>query len=185
MARIPTVTPNNFSESEKPEVERFLGKRGVFPDVGPYSVMLHIPAVAEKVDWLRRYLRDEPSLPQPVQELVMITVAREMDCVYIWHAHSVTARKNGVSGDVVDNMRDKRPITGLPADQQAALDYTRELLRNRRVSKATFDKASACFGQRGTLTLTNLIACYAVLAYNMNAYEVGAPAGGSEPPLPV
>ena len=185
MARIPLVTPDQFSEAEKPAVERFLGTRGVFPHEGPYSTMLHIPAVAEKVDSLRRYLRDEATLPQKVQELVMITVAREMNCTYIWHAHAAAARKNGVSGEVIDNIREKRPDAGLSEDEQAGVDYARELLRNHKVSKPVFDKASASFGQRGTLALTNLVACYAVLAYNMNAYEVTAPAGGAEPALPV
>ena len=185
MARIPVVTANNFSASEQPAVENFLKVRGVFPHEGPYSVMLHIPEVADKVDSLRRFLRDEATLAQPLQELVMITVAREMDCPYIWHAHSAAARKIGVRGDIIDNLREKRALTGLAPDQQTAVDYTLELLRNRKVSKPTFDKASAAFGQRGTLALTNLIACYAVLAYNMNAYEVGAPASTGEPALPV
>jgi 2-keto-3-deoxy-L-rhamnonate aldolase RhmA len=42
----------------------------------------------------------------------------------------------------------------------------------------------ARFGQRGTMTLTNLIACYAVLAYNMNTYELEAPAHPTEKALP-
>jgi hypothetical protein len=34
------------------------------------------------------------------------------------------------------------------------------------------------------MTLTNLVACYAVLAYNMNIYELEAPAHATEPALP-
>ena len=115
----------------------------------------------------------------------MLTVAREMDCGYIWYAHAAAARELGVRGDVVDNLREKRAVTGLEADEQAALDFTRELLRERKVSPATFDRASASFGQRGTLTLTNLIGCYATLAYFMNAYELKAPAHPTEKALPV
>lgn len=58
-------------------------------------------------------------------------------------------------------------------------------MRNRKVDTATFDAATAQFGQRGVMTLTNLIACYAVLAYNMNTYELQAPAHATEPALPV
>jgi len=43
-------------------------------------------------------------------------------------------------------------------------DFTRELLR-------------------GTMTLMNLIACYAVLAYNMNTYDLEAPAHLTEQAL--
>jgi 4-carboxymuconolactone decarboxylase len=185
MARIPFVTPADIAPHEQPAFDEFVRTRGAFPDTGPYATMAHLPDIALKVDALRLALRDEASLTQPIQELVMITVAREMDCGYIWHAHAAAARKKGVRGDIIDNLREGRPLNGLDADQQAAVDYTLELLRERKVSRPTFDRASACFGRRGTIALTNLVACYAILAYNMNTYEVTAPAGGAEPALPV
>ena len=185
MARIPFVTPQDIPANEKPAFDRFVESRGSIPAAGPYALMLHMPEVAQRVESLRLCLRDEASLPQKLQELVMITVAREMDCAYIWHAHAAAARQMGVHGETIDNLREKRTLNSLDPDQQAAVDYTRELLRNRKVSKSTFDRASTRLGRRGTLALTNLVACYAVLAYNMNAYELEAPTNAEEPALPV
>ena len=54
----------------------------------------------------------------------------------------------------------------------------------RVVDFTQFEAATARFGQRGTMTLTNLIACYAVLAYNMNTYELEASAHPTEKALP-
>ena len=88
-------------------------------------------------------------------------------------------------GDVVDNIRNKRPLTTLHPDEQVAVDFARELPRNRKVSQPVFDRATTSFGRRGTLTLTNLIASYALLAYNMNSYELEAPAHATERALPV
>jgi hypothetical protein len=51
------------------------------------------------------------------------------------------------------------------------------------VSRSTFDAATAKFSQRGVMTLTNLIATYAVLAYNMTTYELEAPAHATEKAL--
>ena len=185
MARIPFVTANDISESERSAFDAFIQKRGSLPDAGPYALLLHMPELAQRLESLRLCIRDEGSLPQKLQELAMLAVAREMDCAYIWQAHAADARKAGVRDEIVDNIRERRALTGLAPDEQAAVDYTRELLRNRKVSRPTFDRASASFGQRGTLTLTNLIACYAMLAYNMNAYELQAPAHATEPELPV
>lgn len=114
----------------------------------------------------------------------MISVASEMGCAFIWYAHAAAARQIGVRGDVVDSIREKRAPANLTAEEQTVVDFTRELLQNRKVSRATFDAATARFGQRGTMTLTNLIACYAVLAYNMNTYELDAPAHPTEKALP-
>ena len=185
MARIPFVTPNDVPANERPAFDNFVKARGSVPAAGPYALLLHMPELAQRTESLRLCVREEASLPQKIQELVMLTVAREMDCGYIWHAHAAEARKLGVRGDIVDNLREKRDLTGLDKDEQAAVDFARELLRNRKVSRTTFDRASASFGQRGTLTLTNLIAAYAMLAYNMNAYELVAPAHVTEKALPV
>jgi 4-carboxymuconolactone decarboxylase len=183
MARIPLVTRDQVTETEKPAYDAFMLSRANRPNIGPYTLLLHMPELAQRLEALRLYLRDEASLPQKLQELVMISVAREMGCAFIWHAHAAAARQAGVRDDVVDSIREKRPPAGLDPDERIVVDFTRELLQHRKVSRATFDAATARFGQRGTMTLTNLIACYAVLAYNMNTYELEAPAHQTEQAL--
>lgn len=183
MARIPLVTREQIAEKEKPAYDAFMLTRANRPNIGPYSLLLHMPEMAQQLEALRTYLRDEASLPQKVQELAMISVAREMSCAFIWYAHAAAARQAGVRDDIVDNIRERRALANLDPDEQAVVDFTRELLQNRKVSRPTFDAATARFGQRGTMALTNLIACYAVLAYNMNTYELQAPAHPTETAL--
>ena len=183
MARIPLVTRDQIAEKDKPAYDAFMLSRANRPNIGPYTLLLHMPEMAQKLEALRLCLRDEASLSPKLQEIVMISVAREMNCAFIWYAHAAAARKAGVRDDLVDDIRERRPLTNLDADEQAVVDFTRELLRDRKVSRGTFEAATARFGQRGTMTLTNLIACYAVLAYNMNAYELEAPAHVTEKPL--
>ena len=183
MARIPLVTRDQISQKEQPAYDAFMLSRANRPNIGPYSLLLHMPEMAQRLEALRTYLRDEASLPQKLQELVMISVAREMNCAFVWYAHAAEARKAGVRDDIVDSIRERRTLANLGPEEQTAVDFTRELLRNRAVSRPTFDAATARFGQRGTMALTNLIACYAVLAYNMNTYELDAPAHPTEPAL--
>ncbi len=171
MARIPFATHSDIAANERPEYEAFVQERGSAPESGPYALILHMPGVARKLEALRLSLRGEASLPQKVQELVMLTVARELDCPYIWYTHAAAARELGVSREIVDAIREKHMPVGLDTAEQAAVDFARELLRNRRVGQALFDRATASFGQRGTLTLTSLVGCYGVLAYLMDAYS--------------
>jgi len=185
VARIPPATRDDVPEGEKGVYDEFMKSRGNRPNVGPYSLLLHMPEMAQRLEALRTYIRGEASLPQKLQELVMISVAREMDCAFIWYAHAAAARQAGVRDDIVDNIREKKPLTNLDADEMTVVNFTRELLQQRKVSQATFDAAIARFGRRGVMTLTNLVACYAVLAYNMNTYELEAPAHSTEKPLPV
>jgi 4-carboxymuconolactone decarboxylase len=185
VARIPLVTRDDVPEGEKGAYDAFMQSRGNRPMAGPYSLLLHMPEMAQRLEALRLYIRGEASLPQKLQELVMLSVAREMDCAYIWYAHAAAARQAGVRDDIVDNIREKRELTNLDPDEVTVVRFTRELLQNRKVSQPTFEAAMTRFGQRGMMTLTNLIASYAVLAYNMNTYEVEAPAHATEKALPV
>jgi 4-carboxymuconolactone decarboxylase len=184
VARIPPVTRDAVPHQEQAAYDAFSASRGGEPKVGPYSLIAHMPEMAQRLEALRTYLRQEASLSQKLQELVMLTVAREMNCGFIWYAHAAAARQAGVRNDVVDDIREKRAPTNLAPDEQIAVAFARELLQDRKVDKATFDAATARFGQRGVMTLINLVACYAVLAYNMNAYELEAPAHATEPALP-
>ena len=185
MARIPLVTREHIPAQEKAAYDAFMQSRGGRPNVGPYALLAHMPEMAQKLEAWRIALRDEASVPQKLQELVMLTVAREMDCAFIWYAHAAAARQAGVRDDIVDRLRAKQELPALDPAEQTVVQFTRELLQHRRVSQATFEAASKQFGQRGTMTLTNLVACYAALAYNMNTYELEAPAHPTEPALPV
>ncbi|HSF32583.1 MAG TPA: carboxymuconolactone decarboxylase family protein [Candidatus Tectomicrobia bacterium] len=185
MARIPQVTREDVPDAEKSAYDEFMKSRGSRPIAGPYALLLHMPEVAQRLEALRTYIRGEASVPQKLQELVMITVAREMDCAFIWYAHAAVARQAGIRDDIVDHIREKKPLTNLDPDELTVVSFTRELLQNRKVSQPTFEAAMTRFGRRGMITLTNLVACYAVLAYNMNTYELEAPEHPTEKTLPV
>jgi len=183
MARIPLVTREQVADEDRPAYDAFMQSRAGRPNVGPYSLLAHMPEMAQRLEALRLYLRGETRLSPKLQELVMISVAREMGCAFIWYAHAAAAKQAGVRADVVDDIRERRAPKNLDPDEQTVVDFTRELLRDRTVSRPVFEAATARFGQRGTMTLTNLIACYAVLAYNMNTYELEAPAHPTEKAL--
>lgn len=185
VARIPPVTREAIPESEKEAYDAFIQSRGDRPNVGPYSLLMHMPEMAQRLEALRTYIRGQECMPQKLQELVMITVAREMDCAFIWYAHAAAARQAGVRDDIVDRIRDQQALTDLDPDELSVVNFARELLQHRKVSQTAFEAVMTRFGQRGMMTLTNLVACYAVLAYNMNTYELEAPEHATEKALPV
>jgi 4-carboxymuconolactone decarboxylase len=65
------------------------------------------------------------------------------------------------------------------------VEYGREFFRTRRVSQANFDAALAQFGVLGLTELTNLLGCYAMLAFNVNAFGVELPVQRTEEELPI
>ena len=186
MARIPLASRESVPEDQRAAFDAFVQERGSIPQHGPFSVMLHVPELLQRGEHLRAYLRgDLSSLPLPIREFAMIFTAREMDCQFIWNAHAALARQAGVRDDLVNALRDNQPLTDLTPAQEAIVNYGREFFRTRRVSQATFDAAKAQFGIRGLVELTNLLGYYALLAFNLNAFDVGLPETISDPPLPI
>ncbi len=63
--------------------------------------------------------------------------------------------------------------------------YGRESFRTHQVSQATFDAARAQCGVQGLTGLTNLVGCYALPAFNLNAFRAELPAETTEKPLAI
>ncbi len=54
-----------------------------------------------------------------------------------------------------------------------------------RISQTIFDAALAQFGVLGLTELTNLLGCYAMLAFNVNAFGVELPPERTGEALPI
>ncbi len=186
MARIAPANRDTVPADQLGAFDEYVAERGSVPEAGPLSVMINVPELIKRGEHLRAYLRgDESSLPLNIRELGMLVTAREMDCQFIWNAHAAMGRRSGLANDLVDNLRDKKELTGLSAEESAVVNYGREFFRTHKVSQATFDEALSHFGARGLVELTTLMGYYSCLAFNINAFEVGLPAEITEAPLPV
>ena len=185
VARIPTVTRESVPEDQRATFDEFVQQRGSVPTLGPGSIMLNVPEVAKRGLELARYLREDASLSPSIRELAMLTTAREMDCQFIWNAHAPLGRRTGLQAEIVDNLRDKKELTGLAPDEAAVVHYGREFFRTHHVSQATFDAELAQFVVQGLRGLTNLVGCYALPAFNLNAFGAELPAETTEKPLSI
>ena len=161
MSRIPTATRESVPQDQLAAFDEMVSQRGSVPDIGPISVMINVPELARRGEHFRAYIRgDESNLPLNVRELAMILTAREMDCQFIWNAHCAFARQAGLSDELVNNLRDKKDLHTLSAEEAAVVDYGWELFRTRKVSQPVYDGALALFGVQGLMELTNLLGYY-------------------------
>ena len=185
MPRIAPASRDDVPEGQREAFDQFVQERGGIPNTGPLAVMLNAPEMLARGEHMRAYLRGvDCSLSASIRELAMLVTARENDCQFIWNAHAAAGRKAGLADVLVDSLRDKKPLTGLSPEQTAVVEYGREYFRTRRVSQANFDQALGQFGVRGLAELTTLMGYYALLAFNINAFET-LPEAGAEAPLPV
>ena len=185
MARTPTVTRESVPENQRAAFDAIVQERGEVPTGGPGSVMINAPGAAQRALGLALYLRTDTSLEPRIRELAMLLTARENDCQFIWNAHAPPARRAGLRDEIVDSLRDRKELPNPAADEAAVVNYGREFFRTRRVSQDAFDAVLAQFGALGAAELTTLMGCYAMLAFNVNAFGVELPEELTEEPLPI
>src|SRR4029079_17922750 len=131
MARLKRITGKNDVPAEHHAVvDGIIKSRGAV--MGPFTMLLHCPPLAERVMSLGAYVRFEGKLDKRVRTLAAMVVAREFDCVYVWGAQTGQARKHGVPEATISAIREKHS-RGIPPEDAQIVDFTRELIRKHRV----------------------------------------------------
>jgi len=179
MARLPKITnKDQVAAKDHATFDAIAASRGAVQ--GPFTMFMHCPEIAGRVAHLGAYVRFEGGLDMRVRALAAMTVARELDAVYVWGAQTGQARKLGVAESTIAAIRENHS-RGVPAEDAAIVDFTRTLMRKHRVDDASFKALTARFGNSGFIELTGSIGYYAMLAMTVNACELEA-AEGTEVP---
>ena len=147
---------------------------------GPFTMLLHSPELAERVAHLGSLVRFEMELPQKLKELVNLTVAREVDCLFEWSVHAGHARAAGISDECIEAVRERREPPGLTPEEADLRRFTQELLRSHRVSEPTFAAVEKALGATACVELSAFIGYYVLLACVLNSMEV-EPKEGEKP----
>ena len=185
MARLPLVARDMVPEEFRAAFDQLTADTGGTISTGPGSITLNSPAIALLRASPTSYLRFESTCSKRIQELAIITTARAMDCQYVWNAHAPAARREGVSGALVDAIRDNDPLPSMAPDEAAVVAFCQEFYTDHRVSQETFDAAMEQFGTQHLVEITTLMGGYAQIAFILNAFEVDLPEERTEPVLPI
>jgi 4-carboxymuconolactone decarboxylase len=90
-----------------------------------------------------------------------------------------------LNSELVDALRDKKPLPSLKPEEKAAIAYGQEYYRTGHVSKGTFQVAVEQFGVAGLSELTMLMGFCAMLAFNLDAFDIDISDKRTEPMMPV
>lgn len=150
---------------------------------GPGGIRLHSPELSRGLRPANVRLRDPDVIDARTRELAILVTAREHDCQFEWAAHEAEAKKEGVSDEVVDIVRYRRPTTGLSEQDGALIDFGRELFGDHRVTSETYARLAAFHDRRTLVDLVGLMGMYAMTAASLIAFDAQLPEG-TPPGLP-
>jgi 4-carboxymuconolactone decarboxylase len=170
MARLPEIRREDLSAGDQQHFDSIAGSRGAVR--GPFAMLLHSPDMAARIAHAGAYIRFETSLAAPLRELAILTVARSWDCQYEWSAHQPIAGEAGVRPEAIAAIRDRTAPAGLTGEEATIFNYVHELLTNKRISEATYQKALDALGAQTLVDLTATAGYYSLIATTLNAHDV-------------
>ena len=175
MARLtPIISKDQVAAKDHAAVDAIVKSRGALQ--GPFTMFLHCPELAGRLAHLGAFVRFEGALDMRVRVLAAMTVARELDAVYVWGAQTGGARRQGVPESTITAIREKHS-RGIAAKDAQIVEFTRQLIRKHRVDDASVKALQARFGNEGFIELTGAIGYYSMLAMTVNACELEAAPG--------
>jgi 4-carboxymuconolactone decarboxylase len=184
MTRLPPAARDGLHDDLKRIFDDISAGSDGIGNAGPMSILKYSPELARRVKPVYQFMRNGITLPPPVRELAMLVAGRAADCPYVWNRHAALARKSGLGDELVDALRDRKPLPPMSAQESLVIALGMELFRNHRISQETFDAALTQFGKQGLVELVALMGFYGMLAFITNAVEITLPDGLSEPPMP-
>ena len=175
MARLtPITSKTQVPAKDHAIVDAIVKSRGALQ--GPFTMFLHCPELAGRVAHLGAFVRFEGSLDMRVRVLAAMTVARELDAVYVWGAQTGQARKLGIPETTIAAVREKH-ARGLPREDAQIVEFTQQLIRKHRVDATSVKALQKRFGDDGLIQLTGAIGYYSMLSMTVNACELEAGPG--------
>ncbi len=170
MARVPNVNRDELKPDDQKYFDEIVGTRGSMR--GPYGVMLHSPDLAARMAATGAYVRFEFDLPNPLKEVLILTASRELDSQYAFTAHAKLAREAKLSEETIQAIARRTAPQGLPADEAMLVKYALELLREHKISDATYNAVQDRFGVRTTVEITGLLGHYLFVGLILAAFEI-------------
>jgi 4-carboxymuconolactone decarboxylase len=179
--RLPAVNRDSLDEAAK----KIYDASRAGTDYGPGRLRLYGGGeVVSLSSGLNDFLRRKAGLEPQVVELSILATMREMDGQYVWTVHEPEALKAGVSPEVVDIVKYRKPLTGIGEKEATVIELGREAVGQHKVSSETFARARKQFGDRQLVDIICLMGDYVALAVLLNTFDQHVPPT-DKPLLPI
>ena len=175
MARVPITTRENMTQDGQKIWDEIESSRGGV--ARNYAALLNNPQAAGRLATLGGYARFETTMDLRIKSLAVLTAAREANGHYVWTVNQRSSREAGISDDIIQAIHERRAPVGLEPDDAHVVQFVLELLRQHRVSDATFEAVWAMLGDSGVVDMLVVTGYYHTLAHALNALDVDLPDG--------
>jgi 4-carboxymuconolactone decarboxylase len=172
MARIDDIDREKLSPRQQQLHDDFLRSRPRKTLTGPFAVLIHTPDIAEPADHLVNYYRANPKLGRRLIELIILLMVRDATAQYAWSVHEPHALEHGLTQDVIDAIRARKRPNFMRDDEALIYEVVTELLANKTVSAATFERGKSAFGIDGMIEAVTCAGLYGMIGFVLNVFDI-------------
>jgi 4-carboxymuconolactone decarboxylase len=175
MSRIPRARREELSSEHQQIWDQINAARS--GGGGPYSMLLHSPAMAQHFAATEDYFRNDSLLPDADREIIILTAAREVDARYAWSRHEIRAHNIGIAPEVIEALRAKAPADKFAARERLLVEFTRTLMRDHTLPDELFARLESEFGRAKFVEAVGLLGHYITIGTVIRLFDVRPPEG--------
>ena len=140
--------------------------------MGPLSIWLQRPQLADYAQNLGQYCRYETSLPRRLSELAILVTAKIWDADYEWNAHVGYASEAGISPIIIGALENKDYPSFLKEDEDIVYQVSLKLNLERDISDTLYEEAIKILGVNKLVDLIGLLGYYSLISMTIKAFKV-------------
>ncbi len=175
MTRVPYATREGMDAAGQAVWDEIETSRGGV--ARNYAALLNNPQAAGALAGLGGYARYETALSARIKALAVLTAAREACGHYVWTVNQSAAKQAGLSDGIIAAIHEYRAPAGFDDDDATVVQFVLELLRQHRISDATFEAMRGLVGNDGAVDVLVVSGYYHTLAHCLQALDVDLPEG--------
>jgi alkylhydroperoxidase family enzyme len=175
MSRLPNATREGLSQEYQAIWDRIFAARS--GGGGPYSMLMHSPAMAQHFAATEDYFRNHSLLPDADREIIILTAAREALAHYAWSRHEIRARQAGVRGEVIEALRAEASVDKFVGRERLLVEFTRTLMRDHMLSDDLFARMENEFDYAKFIEAVGLLGHYITIGTVIRMFDVRPPEG--------
>ena len=170
-SRIGLVDPKNTDGGLRDLFEVITKSRGQNYVANVFRALGNSPGALETVAGVGKHVRYQTEIDDQLRELLILTVAQEINNSYEWTHHYLIAKRIGVDEEILLQIgtSDLEERLGLRGD---VLRFVRLVANNQAVDDKTIMSVSKQFGEKGLVDVTLLASYYVMLGLCLNVWHV-------------
>lgn len=181
--RLPPIPASAWTDAQRQMAQPIIdGPRGAL--ISPFVPLLRSPELMDHAQRMGEYLRYRSAIGLRLSELAICITARQWSQQVEWAIHAPIAEREGIAAQALTDIAHGRHPSNLQADEAVLYAFCTELHHNKSVSDATWQAATALWGEHGVIDLIGVNGYYTFLSMVMNSARTNVPPSKATP-LPV